>query len=187
MGCLTIWVSGPKVYPQTNASGLPPTSSTPQKQQSQYPRRSRMRHAWKVAGGGSVRPKSNIFTYNQSIINPFCLYPQIYPRSDAEFQRSVANASDLLTSRACDRSRESAIADKGGCGPDCPLLTQSGHYVDAVRGNGNRLRRLARDHSFGPGPARNRRRSKDREISVAVCESIEADLAISYGCKLTAQ
>ena len=49
-------------------------------------------------GGGSVRPKSNILTYNQSIINPFCLYPQIYPRIDAGFRRSGANASDELTS-----------------------------------------------------------------------------------------
>lgn len=48
-------------------------------------------------GGGSVRPKPNILTYNESIINPVYLYPQIYPRTDAEFQRSVANASDVLT------------------------------------------------------------------------------------------
>ena len=38
-----------------------------------------------------------------------------------------------------------------------------------------------------PGPARNRRRREDREISVAARKSIEADLAVSYGCKLTAQ
>jgi hypothetical protein len=49
-------------------------------------------------GGGSVRPKPNILAYNQSIINPFGLYPQIYPRRDAEFQRSVANASDVIAS-----------------------------------------------------------------------------------------
>ena len=34
---------------------------------------------------------------------------------------------------------------------------------------------------------RNRRWREDREISVAARESIEADLAVSYGCKLTAQ
>ena len=52
---------------------------------------------------------------------------------------------------------------------------------------GNRLWRPARDHSFRPGPARSRRRREDGEISVAASESIEADLAVSYGCKLTAQ
>jgi hypothetical protein len=50
---------------------------------------------------------------------------------------------------------------------------------------GNRLWRLAGDYSFRPRPARNRRRRKDREISVTARESIEADLAVSYGCKLT--
>ena len=57
-----------------------------------------LRQFTKDGGGGSVRPKSNILTYNQSIINPFCLYPQIYPRIDAGFQRSGVNASDELTS-----------------------------------------------------------------------------------------
>jgi len=51
----------------------------------------------------------------------------------------------------------------------------------------NRLRRLAGDHSFRPRPARNRRRRENRVISVAARESIEADLAVSYGCKLTLQ
>ena len=45
----------------------------------------------------------------------------------------------------------------------------------------------ARDHSFGPGPVRSRRRRKDREISIAARESIEADLAVSYRSKLTAE
>ncbi|MGA7152857.1 MAG: hypothetical protein WBY84_15865, partial [Pseudolabrys sp.] len=36
-------------------------------------------------GGGRVRPKSNILTYNQPDINPFCLYPQIYPALTREF------------------------------------------------------------------------------------------------------
>src|SRR6266480_3338143 len=49
------------------------------------------------------------------------------------------------------------------------------------------LWRLARDHSIRPRPARNRRRGEDGEISVAARESIEADLAIPHGCKLTPQ
>ena len=46
---------------------------------------------------------------------------------------------------------------------------------------------LARDHSFGRRPVRNSWRRKDREISVAARESIEADLAVAYRSKLTAQ
>jgi len=49
------------------------------------------------------------------------------------------------------------------------------------------LWRLARDHSFRPRPARDGRWREDRKIGVAACEAIEADLAISYGGKLTAQ
>ena len=49
------------------------------------------------------------------------------------------------------------------------------------------LWRLARDHSFRRRPVRNRWRRKDREISVAARESIEADLAVAYRSKLTAQ
>src|SRR5947208_3636183 len=50
-----------------------------------------------------------------------------------------------------------------------------------------RLWRLARDHSFWPRPARNGGRRKNREIGGAPRQSIEADLAISYGRKLTTQ
>ena len=49
------------------------------------------------------------------------------------------------------------------------------------------LWRLARDHSFRPRPARNGRWREDRKIGVAARQAIEADLAIPYGCKLTAQ
>ena len=56
----------------------------------------------------------------------------------------------------------------------CPLLARG-------------LCRLARDHSFGPCPARNGRRSEDCEIRVAARESIKADLAVSNDSKLTPQ
>ena len=48
------------------------------------------------------------------------------------------------------------------------------------------LWRLARDHSFRPRPARDCRWREDRKIRVAAREAIEVDLAIPYGCKLTA-
>src|SRR4029453_4219694 len=56
-----------------------------------------------------------------------------------------------------------------------------------LNGNCNRLWRLARDHIFRPGSGRNRRRREDRKIRVATGGAIEADLAVSYGRKLTAQ
>ena len=59
------------------------------------------------------------------------------------------------------------------------------HRRAAVKCIGNRLWRLAGNYSFRPRPARNRRRCEDGEISVAAREPIEADLAVSYGCKLT--
>ena len=46
---------------------------------------------------------------------------------------------------------------------------------------------VARDHSFRPRPARDGWWREDRKIGVAAREAIEADLAIPYGCKLTAQ
>src|SRR5271165_2962987 len=49
------------------------------------------------------------------------------------------------------------------------------------------LPRLARDDCFRSRAAGNRRRCKDREISVAAVESIKADLAISDGGELAAQ
>jgi hypothetical protein len=58
-------------------------------------------------GGGSVRLKPNILTCNQTFINPFCLYPQIYPQGDAEFQRSVANAGDEPHQQCDQRSQQS--------------------------------------------------------------------------------
>ncbi len=70
---------------------------------------------------------------------------------------------------------------------ECPMTQTDITRGCAVRGNGNRLWRLACDHSFRPGPARNRRRREDREIGVAVLESIEVDLAVPYGRKLAAQ
>src|SRR5262245_46985015 len=59
--------------------------------------------------------------------------------------------------------------------------------VMRVESMANRLRCLARSHSFRRCPVRNSRRRKDCEISVAARESIEADLAVSYRSKLTAQ
>jgi hypothetical protein len=53
-----------------------------------------------------------------------------------------------------------------------------------VRCIGTRLWRLARDHSFRSRPACNRGRREDRQISVAAPESIEANFAVSYDCKL---
>src|SRR5262249_23955739 len=52
---------------------------------------------------------------------------------------------------------------------------------------GNPLWRLARDHNFRSRSACNGRRYENRKIGVAARESIEADLAIPYDCKLTAQ
>ena len=49
------------------------------------------------------------------------------------------------------------------------------------------LWRLARDHIFRPRSARDGRWREDRKIGAAAHEAIEADLAIPYGCKLTAQ
>jgi hypothetical protein len=61
----------------------------------------------------------------------------------------------------------------------------SGVKADIEWSVGNRLPRLAGDYSFRPCPVRKRRWRKDREISVTARESIAADLAVSYGCKLT--
>ena len=49
------------------------------------------------------------------------------------------------------------------------------------------LWRLAHDHIFRPRSARDGRWREDRKIGAAAHEAIEADLAIPYGCKLTAQ
>jgi hypothetical protein len=49
------------------------------------------------------------------------------------------------------------------------------------------LWRFARDHSFWPRPASNGWRRENREVGVTPRQSIEADLAISYRGKLTAQ
>ena len=45
--------------------------------------------------------------------------------------------------------------------------------------------RLARDHSFRPRSAGNGRRRENRQVGVATRESIEAVLAISYGCEFS--
>ena len=78
------------------------------------------------------------------------------------------------------------LADIGVVRAHVRFRSKADIYAKILRGNDNRLWRLARDHSFRPGPARNRRRRKDREISVAALELIEADLVVSYGRKLTA-
>ena len=64
-------------------------------------------------------------------------------------------------------------------------MSDFGGKADIEWSVGNRLPRLAGDYSFRPCPVRKRRWRKDREISVTARESIEADLAVSYGCKLT--
>jgi hypothetical protein len=79
--------------------------------------------------------------------------------------------------------------NKSPCGFICRAAVDAGGPVRREYGRviGNRLWRLARDHSIWPRPARNRGRREDREIGVAAPQSIEADLTVSYGCKLTAQ
>src|SRR5262249_5644634 len=70
---------------------------------------------------------------------------------------------------------------------ECPLSERCKADADCIYSMWQSLWPLARDHRFRPGPARNRWRLKDREVSVAAGESIETDLAVSHGCKLTAQ
>jgi hypothetical protein len=44
-----------------------------------------LRQFTKDGGGGSVRPKTNILTYNQPNRNPFCLYPKFTRASTRDF------------------------------------------------------------------------------------------------------